>query len=1000
MADFFGAIAAAKQTGARLPLISPKPLPKNNTKLQMAALSSAPTKVYKKPDSKTELDAAIARLGEAFAPFRKKVSPDVINARTRIDLDEFDFRLANENDLRNFQDVVIGKGEWKKVSVPHYDGPVGKHTAYYRKEIEINVPENGKRAFLHFDGADYISEIFINGAFVGSHEGFFGAFEFDITPYIKNGKNILLVVLKNDFIFMGNATPSDKETRIEGDKLYAATGPGYDDPEWGWHHCPPGMGIYQKVYLEIRPEIFISDIFVRPMIDSDEFEVWTTVFSSLTAPQKDFSLSYSVYGYNFSETVVENYKYIPITYPAYQDGYTIDEETVAKSPNGEPPAKLCLFHGENTIRFRFKKPNMKLWTPSEPYLYEAQVKLTVGKNEAETRSGRFGMRSFVIDTADEIKGMPYLNGSPCRLRGANTMGYEQQDVMHKNNDQLLYDMLMAKACNMNFLRLTQRPVQYEIYDLCDEIGLMIQTDLPLFAAMRRTKFAEGVRQAEEMERLIRSHPCCILVSYMNEPSKNANNAPHRHLARHELEGFFRACDEAVHVLNPDRAIKYIDGDYDPPSSTLPDNHCYCTWYNGHGIDLGKLHRGYWLDVKDGWYYACGEFGAEGLDTVDLMRRRYPKEWLPQTAEEEKTWSPGNIVNAQSGNMHFFYYDTQETLEDWVKESWRHQVIGTELQTAAFRRDPRMVSFAIHLFIDAFPSGWLKTIVNCEREPKPAFFKYQDLLTPLMVDLRTDRTKFFENETVNIEAFVCNDTSLSSKEYSLTYELIKDDVAIMRGKSSADIRANTPLMQGEITFIAPAVSKREKFTLRLILSDESGNVVHYTDREIEIFKFEDIKEPSAIVLSGWNGNENKALSALDSGKTVVIEDLEPGEYDILGSKITVKSCGMRPLHFVSRKTGHPLVKDFAPDDIKFWYNEEQDMMTPIVSRTFVSDDMTPVLTSGNCKRGSAWGQKLSKVFVTAEKTVGNGKLVINMLDVRSHLKEPTAVRFYNRLYNFK
>ena len=47
----------------------------------------------------------------------------------------------------------------------------------------------------------------------------------------------------------------------------------------------------------------------------------------------------------------------------------------------------------------------------------------------------------------------------------------------------------------------------------------------------------------------------------------------------------------MRVLNPDRVIKHVDGDYDPPSDTLPDNHCYCGWYNGHGLELGKLHRG-------------------------------------------------------------------------------------------------------------------------------------------------------------------------------------------------------------------------------------------------------------------------------------------------------------------------------------------------------------------------------------------------------------------------
>ena len=83
------------------------------------------------------------------------------------------------------------------------------------------------------------------------------------------------------------------------------------------------------------------------------------------------------------------------------------------------------------------------------------------------------------------------------------------------------------------------------------------------------------------------------------------------------------------------------------------------WYNGHGIDMGRVYRGYWLGVADGWYYGCGEYGAEGLDPVSLMRRRYPAEWLPQTPEEEKGWTPDRIVNSQSGDMSYFVFSSDE-----------------------------------------------------------------------------------------------------------------------------------------------------------------------------------------------------------------------------------------------------------------------------------------------------------------------------------------------------
>ena len=60
------------------------------------------------------------------------------------------------------------------------------------------------------------------------------------------------------------------------------------------------------------------------------------------------------------------------------------------------------------------------------------------------------MRSFRMDDASEPKGRLFLNGREIRLRGANTMGFEQQDVMQRDWDNCIDDILLAKICHMNF----------------------------------------------------------------------------------------------------------------------------------------------------------------------------------------------------------------------------------------------------------------------------------------------------------------------------------------------------------------------------------------------------------------------------------------------------------------------------------------------------------------------------------------------------------------------
>lgn len=1003
MADHFGAIAANEIGSKRAPLVFPEPSPKNGVCFPLEKnKNKLPSDVYKKLNTREELDLEIEKLKTQYAPFMQKLAPIPQATRETLALTAFDMREAKEEDLADFSRILLGVGEWKRIAIPYYFGPTGATVSYYRTTFEAAKPTSDKATYLCFDGVDYIAEVFLNGSFLGSHEGFFGRFEFDATPYMHNGENTLVVTVRNDYVYGGNQGPTATPVRLEGDKMYAATGFGYDDSETGWHHCPPGAGICQGVRVETRSRIFLSDVFVRPLLETQEFEVWCEVYNSDHMPPKELSLSYSVYGRNFEKTVLENYEYTPITFKDTDHGDMISVSDLENEEKMKDAIKLTFYKGANLIKLRFPMQNARAWSPDTPFLYEAQITLTVDGKKTDTQTSVFGMRSFIEDMNSIPKGMFYLNGKSIRLRGANTMGYEQQDVLRGDFDMLLYDMLMAKACNMNFLRLTQRPVQKEIYELCDSIGLMLQTDLPLFTVMRRTKFAEGVRQSEEMERLIRGHASSILISYMNEPMANGGNRPHRHLVRDEMEAFFEACDTAVRLLNPDRVIKHIDGDYDPPDSTLPDNHVYCTWYNGHGIDMGKLHRGYWLGVKKDWYYGCGEFGAEGLDPVALMRARYPKEWLPQTPEEESAWDPGMIKDAQSGNMHYFYYDTQANLEDWVRESHKHQAFGTKVQTEAFRRDPNMITFALHLFIDAWPSGWMKTVVDCERNPKPAFFTYRDALTPLMVSIRNDRKTYFSGEKVGIELFICNDTHTVSDGHRLALELIdKDGNLILSGEYDAEFGENSSFMQGDITFTAPEADNRDLYTLRAILKAANGKVLHYNDEEIEIFRREELLEPTAIIVSGEEFAEKKEelIEIAKKGKTVLVQDLRPGVYDIDGKEVKVKTCGMRALHFVSRKTGHPLVQGFTPYDFRLWYGEKEDMMTPILRYTFLAKDMKPILTSGNSLRGSAWGQKLYPALACAELPIGEGKIIINEVDLDSHLKNPVAVRFRNRLVTY-
>ncbi len=115
--------------------------------------------------------------------------PPFEDLRLRAALDSFDWRIENDEDRRDFSTTLAGKGEWRRVKIPHYGPPMGRATTYYRTEFDVTAAMLAKGAlFVCFKGVDYKAHAFVNGTLVGSHEGLFAPFEFDFTGLRPTGQ--------------------------------------------------------------------------------------------------------------------------------------------------------------------------------------------------------------------------------------------------------------------------------------------------------------------------------------------------------------------------------------------------------------------------------------------------------------------------------------------------------------------------------------------------------------------------------------------------------------------------------------------------------------------------------------------------------------------------------------------------------------------------------------------------------------------------------------------
>ena len=979
---------------------------------------SKPFTFYAKPETKESLYTSLDSIRNYFAPFLENFAPLTETDRIRFPITDMKWRKETTEDKKDFTAVLAGQGSWEEVKIPHYGPPLGHAVTYYSKQIELGDDLWSKGSlFICFKGVDYKAEVYLNGVLCGTHEGFFAPFEFDITTVAKKGVNHLLVKVMNEPTTTGSN--DGLGNNVVGNKIYAAGGPGYDDPVEGWHICPPGMGIYQDCFIEARSQLFIKDLFVRPLPASASAEVWMEVYNSSLDP-KQISVDFSVFGQNFKDTVFFNKNFKPLTRQVPGIGDMV-------KPTDWQSKSLPMQYGVNYLKFNIPMEDFRWWQTDQPWLYSLHARLNNVSNQVTDRQSRqFGMRSFTMDTLTIPKGRMFLNGQQIRLRGANSMGFEQNDVMRKNWKQLIDDILLAKLCNMNFIRFTQRPVQSEVYEYCDKLGMLNQSDLPFFGAIRISQFSEAIKQAEEMERLVRSHPSAVMVTYINERFPNAEGSPQRSFASSaDIFRLFHALDQAVLLSNPDRVIKPGDGDYDPPGPGLPDNHCYNTWYNGHALDLGKFNKGYWQLIKPDWLYGCGEFGAEGLDPLNTMKKYYPTEWLPKDSSDDLLWTASRISKAQTQTMHFMWYPTQKGLQNWIKESQDFQAWAMRFVTEAFRRDSRNVSSAIHLFIDAWPAGWMKAIMDVDRQPKKAYFAYRNALEPMMVSLRTDRYAFFAGEDASLEAWICNDRNKVPENYRLGYEVIVNGKTLVRQMLAANVPENAAQFQGYIKFQLPKLSLRSKLIVKAGLFNENGICVTSNSQDLDVYpafqpvkakvqqtgagkgltimkelgltRVIDVESSNLVIIDRYEDYTNNKMELdgfVNRGGKLLFIELPQGKYEIDHTTVEVKKTIMGEYYFANPSDLLLKDKQFHNRDFFLWYDKETDCLQPLLRHVFRAPSWEPLVTSGLCNFA---GEDPSGYLAAAELKKGKGRYLFCEMSLSGRMREnPAAYNLFKKL----
>jgi beta-galactosidase len=399
--------------------------------------------------------------------------------------------------VKDFYNPEISAIDWDSIHVPGswqlqgYDIPIYTNVKYpfrpvdppnppreynpvgsYRKSFEI--PDNWKdrQVFLHFEGVKSAFYVWINGNQVGYSEGSATPAEFNITPFLQEGKNSVAV------------------------KVFRWSDGSYLEDQDAWRLS----GIYRDVYLFSTPQIHIRDFFVKTSLDNQYKNAQLTVETKISNFGKSFGKNHFVEMSLFDSSG-------NLVVDGVQKEFFIPEQEIAVSLDQQVVGP-------------------KRWSAETPHLYTLLIRLI---NEAgkviEIESTKIGFRN------SEIKnGQLLVNGVPVLLKGVNRHEHDPDHGRTVSEEMMIKDIQLMKQFNINAVRTSHYPNSPRWYELCDKYGLYLidETNIETHELWSKLTLDPDWRdafvdRAKKMVERDKNHPSVIIWSLGNEAGYGDNH---------------------------------------------------------------------------------------------------------------------------------------------------------------------------------------------------------------------------------------------------------------------------------------------------------------------------------------------------------------------------------------------------------------------------------------------------------------------------------------------
>ena len=332
---------------------------------------------------------------------------------------------------------------------------------WYAKKVKYNQDLTNKRLLLNFEGCDYISKVWVNGIFVGTHKGGYTRFTLDITKAVKKHNGEAFIVVKAEDLKEATQ-PRGKQTWLK-------------EPFGCWYK--ETNGIWKSVWSEIVSDTYFTNIKITPCFDEYNIE---------------FEL-------NLNQIEDNCLAKIEIT---FEDN--LISETTLRLVRRISNIKVDLNNNYDGFRVHY-------WTPTTPNLYDVKITLLKNNEAIDEIGSYFGFKSFLAN-----KNCLLLNNNPIYSKMVLHQGYYRNGGLTGSSEEILKDVMLAKELGFNGIRMHQKIEDERFYYYADVLGMMVWCEMPSPYEFKDDTITNLMNEWLEVIKQNYNHPSIVVWVPINE----------------------------------------------------------------------------------------------------------------------------------------------------------------------------------------------------------------------------------------------------------------------------------------------------------------------------------------------------------------------------------------------------------------------------------------------------------------------------------------------------